>query len=102
MDPVDVSLTALADRVRVGDADARQSLRQELETRLLPLVRCALRRGSGLPAVVSWVRGRFEDLGDDSWHEDPGQAAPRIARLLCARLVGGLSRPTAAETARAR
>lgn len=92
MGPVQDSLTVLATRVRQGDASARQSLRQELEERLVPLIRCALRRGTGLPSLVDWVRGRMADLADSAEPLDPRQAAPRFARLLCAGLVRDLPR----------
>jgi hypothetical protein len=93
------SLNNLAQRARQGDDHARQSLRQELEQRLVPLIRCALRTGAGLPALVKWVRSRVADLAD-SESLDPRQAAARFARLFCANLEQGLPAFTAHDTIR--
>lgn len=80
-------LFTLANRVRQGDNQARQPLRQELEERLVPLIRCALRTGAGIPALVEWVRARAADLKEGSESLDPRHVAPRFARMLCAGLV---------------
>ena len=95
-------LLKLARRVQQGDLQARQPLRQELEERLVPLIRCAMRSGSGLPALVKWVRGRIADLTPAGAEPlDPRQAAPCFARLLCAGLVRDLPVRSAMDTIRA-
>jgi hypothetical protein len=86
MNAIPDSLQTLAARARQGDAAARQEFSRELEAGLVPLVRCALRRGTGLPALVSWVRKNADRL-PAAEPLDTAQAAPRIARLLCAGLV---------------
>jgi hypothetical protein len=82
------SLNTLAVQARRGDPAARQQFCDELEAGLVPLVRCALRRGTGLPALVRWVQGNFAALADGPAPPDLAQVAPRIAHLLSARLVG--------------
>jgi hypothetical protein len=92
------TLESLADRASQGDSTALHSLREELESDLVPLVRCALRRGAGLPALVNWVRGRFADLADTPEPLDERQAAPVIARMLCAGVMKNLSESNHKET----
>ena len=97
------SLMSLARRIQQGDSQAQQPLRQELEARLVPLIRCAMRSGSGLPALVKWVRGQLADLAPaDSQPLDPRQVAPRFARLLCAGLVRDLPLRSNMDTIRCR
>jgi hypothetical protein len=83
MSTATVELRSLAAQARRGNAEARAALQHELEDNLEPLVRCALRRGAGLPAVVQWVQKNAAALGT----VDLSQAAPRIARLLSAGLI---------------
>jgi hypothetical protein len=59
------------------------SLRAELEERLTPLIRCVLRTGAGVPALVRWVQRTLPQLPA----ADAEQTAPRMARLLCAELM---------------
>jgi hypothetical protein len=92
------SLDTLADRARGGDHAAGRFLREELEVDLVRLVRCALRRGTGLPAVVRWARGQFADLADAPGRLDERQAAPVLARLLCHGVVNNLTAGGAQQT----
>jgi hypothetical protein len=57
--------------------------RETLEARLLPLVRCALRNGTGLPALVGWVHRNLVALESGGLPPDPDRAAPGLTRLLC-------------------
>jgi hypothetical protein len=91
MNPFEDNLWTLADRMREGDATARHRLREQLEASLVPMIRCALRTGRGVPAVVQWVRRNLSRLA--AAHEpgqqspDPERTAPALARLLCATLL---------------
>jgi hypothetical protein len=102
MMPLHNSLVALADRARWGDSRDRATFSQELESRLVPLIRVAMRTGSGLPALVSWVRERVAELINAGERPDPSQAAPRFARLLCSGLIDGLPARPGQETLRGR
>jgi hypothetical protein len=77
----DQSLQELTTRVRRGQA-VPPAARAELEERLTPLIRCVLRTGAGVPALVQWVRRTLPNLPP----AEPEQTAPRMARLLCAEL----------------
>ena len=100
------TLAKLAAGLRAGDVVARQRLRDELEVSLVPLVRCALRSGSGLPGVVHWVRRDphvWAEVQRSRGAARPEENAPRIARLLCDKLLRRLrpeptGRPAACET----
>src|SRR5262245_560139 len=63
--------------------------REELEGRLSPLVRVALRKGVGAPDFVNWVRTALARLMDGANVEPADQFAPQITRLLCAELMRG-------------
>jgi hypothetical protein len=56
-----------------------------LEQFLLPLVRRALRKRAGLPALVGWVDRSIAMLRD-SRPDDPDRTARGLTRLLCERL----------------
>jgi hypothetical protein len=56
--------------------------RADLEDLLLPLVRRALRRKNGPPALVVWVQRSLAALPETSPH-DPDGAARKLTRLLC-------------------
>jgi hypothetical protein len=83
------ALRALAAGLQCGDPANPDRDREALEARLLPLVRCALRSGRGLPKLVDWVHGAARALAapGPGPSADPDRAAPSVARLLCARLV---------------
>jgi hypothetical protein len=93
----------LAARVESGDAAAQPRLRAELESSLVPMIRCVLRRGTGLPQLVSWVqknlsRARPAVHGEDT-PMDPDRAAPLMARLLSATLMRQLQSRTLSNRA---
>jgi hypothetical protein len=94
MENWDQSLQAVTARMRRGQA-VQPAVRAELEERLAPLIRCVLRTGAGVPALVRWVQRTLPNLPS----AEPEQTAPRMARLLCAELIRQArpSRP-AAET----
>jgi hypothetical protein len=73
------ALRALAVRLGRSYPDNPQRFQEALEASLLPMIRCALRNGTGLPAVVRWVERNRPD--------NPSGAAPVMARRLCATLV---------------
>ncbi len=81
-----LELRNLAAQVQHGNATAHHALQAELEESLAPLVRCALRRGTGLPAVVKWVQKSAAGLASSD-ALDLTRAVPRIARLLSAGLM---------------
>jgi hypothetical protein len=72
-------------------------LRREVETSLTPLIRCALERGVGAPALVSWVRRTLPTM------QSGERTASALARQLCSSLVRQLG-PTGGrrETVRER
>jgi hypothetical protein len=92
MNPNDDALRALASRLGVGKPGNPHSLRETLEASLVPMIRCALRSGAGLPPLVQWVR-RHQPVVTD-----PVRTAPAMARQLCARLLEHLQPRHAAET----
>ena len=63
-------------------ADHSPPPRQELEVRLLPLVRRALRDRAGPRVLVNWVHRNLATL-EGSLPLDVEYAAPQLARLLC-------------------
>lgn len=88
------ALQAFADRMRCGDAPPHR-VREKLEASLVPIVRRVLRTGAGQPQLVQWVRKTLPQVEAGQDHTrplDPEQAAPPLARLLCATL---LRRPPA-------
>jgi hypothetical protein len=89
----DQSLQDLSARMRRGQTSAQPTVRAEFEQRLTPLIRCVLRTGAGVPALVRWVRRTLPHLPP----AEPEQTAPRMARLLCAELFrpGNAGRPMA-------
>src|SRR5260370_11293544 len=58
---------------------------EDLQSTLGPMVRVALRRGTGVPAVVRWVRQALERIAGPN-PQMPEAYAPQITRLLCAAL----------------
>ncbi len=95
MNPQD-ALRLLAERLRCGDRSAPQHHREAVEAHLRPLIRCALRRGRGLPALVQWVRQNLPRLvpaGGPAPPPDPERAVPTLARLLCDALLERLQTP---------
>jgi hypothetical protein len=81
------ALRALAAGLWCGDPGNPDRDREALEARLLPLVRCALRGGRGLPKLVDWVHGAARALAAPGPGQSADRAAPRVTRLLCERLV---------------
>jgi hypothetical protein len=95
----DSALQTLADRMCCGDAPPNR-VRETLEASLTPLVRRALRSGAGIPQLVRWVQTTLPQIqaGQDRTRPvDPELAAPPLARLLCATLLG--KRPTRPDVA---
>lgn len=89
MDFTDEALRTLARRM-YGDDGADQPCREILEKTLVPMIRCAMRSGRGSPALVQWVKRNLPALAPASpsgWDVDLEWAAPRMARLLCSRLL---------------
>jgi hypothetical protein len=60
--------------------------RENLEAWLLPLVRRAIRSGSGLPGLTNWVQRSLAAL-EGGPPPDPDRAAPGLTRLLCDALL---------------
>lgn len=76
-------LDLIDDRMRRGDPEGRR-LRRQLTEGLVPLIRCAIRSGKGLPQLVRWVRAH---LPDTPAGVAPESAAPSLAHLLCDTLL---------------
>jgi hypothetical protein len=82
------ALCALAQGIRTGNAKELAHRRAALEADLEPMVRCALRTGTGLPGLVSWVRGALPSVtGGNVGGPAAERAAPVLARLLCRALI---------------
>jgi hypothetical protein len=84
----DDALRALASRMKCDPA-APDRFRETLERSLVPLIRCAIRSGTGLPPLVQWVRRHLpaQEAQGPSRPSDMEWAAPSMARLLCDRLL---------------
>jgi hypothetical protein len=79
----DDPLRTLAARLGGSCPDNPQRFRETLEASLVPMIRCAIRTGTGLSPLVQWVR---RHLPDRPAH-DPTTHAPVMARQLCAALL---------------
>jgi hypothetical protein len=84
----DNSLQELANRMRRGQATP-PNMRADLEERLTPLIKCVLRTGAGVPALVQWVQRTLPHMPSAAAE----QTAPRMARLLSAELCRQGNRP---------
>jgi hypothetical protein len=86
-------LNRLAERLGKGCPDNPGRLREVLEASLVPIIRVAIRSGTGLPGVVSWVRRHLPEPD-----ADPTRVAPALARQLCDRLMEQRRPSPGAET----
>ena len=83
----DDALRALASRMKCDPA-APDRFRADLERSLVPMIRCAIRSGTGLPPLVRWVQHHLPEQAQGSHRPaDLEWAAPSMARLLCDRLL---------------
>jgi hypothetical protein len=96
MNPAEDSLMDLARHMRNGLAGAPERWQEKLEASLLPMVRCALRKGIGHPTLVTWVRRQAE--GNPDAAADPARAAVPMAQALCQRLMQRLDPLSGRET----
>jgi hypothetical protein len=84
-------LVEWARRMQTTCPGNQQVLRQKLEATLVPMIRCALRTGSGQPPLVHWVQHQLPLLGgNDEERGDPSRLAGPLARVLCDRLLARL------------
>ena len=76
-----------------------QALLRSMETYLLPLVRCALRSGTGQPVLVDWVKNQLPLFAPEAGprSDTSGYAAP-MARVLCERILERLDPRPQRET----
>jgi hypothetical protein len=81
MVPFEDKLRTLAERKRVADGPTCRRLQEEVEASLVPLIRCAMHRGVGVPGLVQWVRTTLPGLGERE------RTAAALARRLCANLL---------------
>jgi hypothetical protein len=81
MVPLENKLRSLAERKRAADWPATQRLQEEVEASLVPLIRCAMHRGVGIPGLVQWVRTTLPGLSERE------RTAPALARRLCTNLL---------------
>jgi len=92
----DDALRALASRMKCDPA-APDRFRADLERSLVPLIRCAIRSGTGLPPLVQWVQRHLPEPGPGSHRPaDLEWAAPSMARQLCDHLLGQMRPPAQA------
>jgi hypothetical protein len=82
-----------------SNCNTAQDFRQKLEKTLTPMIRCALRNGSGQPILVRWVQKQLPQL-------DPKAALSRdcirytapMTRVLCEHLLAHLNPVSCRET----
>ena len=86
-------LRRLAEKLGKSYPDNPGRMREVLEAGLVPIIRVAIRTGSGLPGVVSWVRHQLPEP-----NADPARVAPRMARQLSDWLLEQMSPAASAET----
>jgi hypothetical protein len=93
----DDALRALASRMKCDPA-APHRFREDLERSLVPMIRCAIRSGTGLPPLVQWVKRHLPAQAARGEHRpsDLEWAAPSMARLLCDRLLEQIQPPAQA------
>jgi hypothetical protein len=86
--------TLLKNLTNRGQVVTGERLRAQAEASLVPLIRCVLERGVGVPALVRWVQRTLPTL------EDRERTAPALARHLCNSLVRQIepARASSAET----
>jgi len=85
---LDEALNALSGNAPTVDSNHLALRRKELEADLEPLVRCALRNGTGVPVLVRWVQRALPGVvGPECRGAAAERAAPLLARLLCRTLV---------------
>jgi hypothetical protein len=76
-----------------------QGFRKALEATLLPMIRCALRNGTGQPPLVRWVQRQLPLPEQEAGaRADPSRHAGPLARLLCERLMARLDPLPGRET----
>ena len=87
-------LKNLAAGVRSGDPTAPRRFQEALEANLVPLIRCAIRTGRGVPRLVQWVQRNLprQPAGAGDPTAAPEGAAPRRSEL-SARCRGSRRRP---------
>jgi hypothetical protein len=78
-------LESLAGMSQQRGGEALELAQSQLEERLRPIVRLALRKGEGIPEVVGWVRRAQANLVDNI--SRPDQGAAEIARMLSVTLL---------------
>lgn len=92
----DDALRILAERLGWSWGEGPERLRDRLESSLVPLIRCAIRTGTGLRPLVQWVRGQLPPPAGEG---DATRAAPEMARRLSSAILHQLQRRRAgAET----
>ncbi len=90
------ALRILAERLGWSWAEGPERLRDRLEASLVPIIRCAIRTGTGLGPLVQWVR---RQLPAEAGGADPTRAAPEMARRLSSAILRQLQvRRAGAET----
>jgi hypothetical protein len=92
----DDSLFDLAQQIRGGSQDNPRQFRATLEASLVPVIRRALRTGTGHPSLLRWVRAQLATAAERS--SDPSRAAAPMARLLCERLLARIDPLPGRET----
>jgi hypothetical protein len=102
MFPIGDTLSALAQGDSGVDARELANRRAALEADLATMVRRVLRTGTGLPALVRWVRGAAPAVtGAAPSPAEAERAAPVLARLLCRGLINQTRRaPTGSPAPR--
>lgn len=83
-------LVEWARRMQTTCPGNQQRLREKMEATLVPMIRCALRTGTGQPPLVNWVQHQLPLLGSDEDRGDPSRLATPLARVLCDRLLARL------------
>src|SRR5262249_17515551 len=85
-------LNRLAERLGMGCPDNPGKFREVVEACLVPIIRVAIRSGTGQPWLVSWVRRNLPAGAG------PRREAPWLARQLCDGWLEQQNRLSATET----
>jgi hypothetical protein len=92
----DNALLELARQIRPGLPHHPDRFREALEDTLVPIIRCALRTGTGNPVVVRWVRERMPPASLVA--ADLSRTARVMGRALCDQMLQRLDPLPCRET----
>lgn len=87
-------LDVLAAKVHAGDAGAAAKLRRELESRMVPIVRRALRGGAAATPLARRILAEAGRVAPRGWNgpaEERERLIGHVARRVCGSVLDGLA-----------